>query len=207
MIQQLSHPLAKDLVNRLRSTRTDAASFKKIVAELSRLLLYQALNDIDLTAKTVQTWRGNSDYSFIKQNDIILVPILRAGLPMLEGLNALLPDCASGFMAMKRDEITHQAKLYYDRIPDCDNKIVILLDPMLATGGSLNDALEVISKRNPRQIISLNIIGAPEGIDRIETEHPEVVGYIAQIDEYLDENKFIYPGLGDAGDRTFNTPE
>lgn len=207
MIQELSHPLAKDLVNRLRSNKTEASSFKEMVGELSRLLIYQALSDLSLKPKSMQTWRGESSYPRIDQNQLVLVPIMRAGLPMLDGLYDLLPHSPNGFMAMRRDEETHEAKLYYDRIPDCKGKTVILLDPMVATGGSLSDAVSLLSKRGPKKIISLNIIGAPEGLERVIEQHPDLDIYIAQIDNYLDENKFIYPGLGDAGDRAFNTPE
>ncbi|QKI89396.1 uracil phosphoribosyltransferase [Thiomicrorhabdus xiamenensis] len=207
MLVELTHPLAKDLVNRLRSTRTEASAFKEIIEELSRILIYRALEEIDLQPKQTQTWRGESEYPRINQQDIVLIPIMRAGLPMLDGLYSLLPHAPNGFMAMRRDEVTHEAKFYYDRIPDCSDKTVILLDPMVATGGSLNDAVAVIRERSPRRIISLNIIGAPEGIQRVRERHPELDIYIAQIDECLDENKFIFPGLGDAGDRAFNTPE
>ena len=108
---------------------------------------------------------------------------------------------------MKRDEKTHQSVIYYDRIPECKGKTVILLDPMVATGGSLCDAVAVIKQKEPGKIISLNIIGSPEGLDVVEHKHPDIELYIAQIDEHLDHNMYIYPGLGDAGDKSYNTPE
>lgn len=207
MIHELQHPLAKHLVNRLRCTDIDATQFKGIVAELSRILMYRALSSIPLSKSRIKTWKGDADYSFINQQNLILVPILRAGIPMLDGLNTLLPEAASAFMAMKRDEVTHVAKLYYDRIPNCTGKTVIVLDPMLATGGSLTDAISLIKQRNPAKVLSLNIIGAPEGVQHVQDMHPDTDIFIAQIDECLDDHKFIYPGLGDAGDRAFNTPE
>ena len=132
---------------------------------------------------------------------------MRAGAPMLESIMGLFPDAPAGFLAMKRDEMTKKAVLYYDRVPECSGKTVILLDPMVATGGSLGDAIDAIKAKGAAKIISLNIIGAPEGLAVVEAKHPDIDLYIAQIDEKLDADKFIYPGLGDAGDRAFNTPE
>ncbi|BCN93597.1 uracil phosphoribosyltransferase [Thiomicrorhabdus immobilis] len=207
MINELQHPLVKDLVNRLRSNQTQAEEFKTIIAELSRLLAYNALTTPPLIQSTIDTWQGPAEYSFIKQDDLIFIPIMRAGLPMLSGLSSLFPHSPSGFLAMRRDETTHQAKTYYDRIPECNDKIVVLLDPMVATGGSLNDATTLIKSKNPSKIICLNIIGSREGLDVVESNHADVDIHIAQIDKTLDSNKFIIPGLGDAGDRAFNTPE
>ena len=126
---------------------------------------------------------------------------------MIESVTALFPNASSGFLAMKRDENTHQSILYYDRIPECKGKTVIIVDPMVATAGSLCDAISVIKSKSPKKIISLNIIGSPEGMDILEQKHPDVDVYIAQIDEKLNENMFIIPGLGDAGDRSYNTIE
>ena len=207
MIHQLQHPLVKDLVNRLRSNSTDAAAFQSLVAELSRLLAYNALSELPTTNKTIKTWRGEANYHFIEQNNLVLIPILRAGLPMLTGLTTLFSQSPNGFLAMRRDEKTYQAKTYYDRVPDCVGKTIMILDPMVATGGSLNDAITLIKNKQPKKIISLNIIGSVQGLKNIETQHPDVDIYIAQIDEELDSNMFIQPGLGDAGDRAFNTPE
>lgn len=207
MINELQHPLVKDLVNRLRSIHTEAEEFKLIIAELSRLLAYNALTNHKLSNSTIETWQGKSEYNFIKQDEFIFIPIMRAGLPMLTGLSSLFPHSPNGFLAMRRDETTHQAKTYYDRIPDCTDKTVILLDPMVATGGSLNDAITLIKSKQPNKIISLNIIGSRTGLKAVETQHPDVEVHIAQVDETLDNNKFIIPGLGDAGDRAFNTQE
>ena len=207
MIHQIQHPLVKDLVNRLRSSSTNAVAFQSLLAELSRLLAYEALREIPTASKTVDTWRGEASYQFIEQDELVLIPILRAGLPMLTGLTTLFSKSPNGFLAMRRDEKTHQAKTYYERIPDCMGKTVVILDPMVATGGSLNDAITLIKDKQPKKIISLNIIGSIQGLKNIENQHPDVEMYIAQIDEELDSNMFIQPGLGDAGDRSFNTPE
>jgi len=207
MIHELSNPVAKTLLNHLRETKTDALRFRHIVQELACLLVYEALKNQTLEDQTIATWQGEQEFGFIKEEDIIFVTILRAGLPMIESVSSLLPKASSGFLAMKRDEKTHQSILYYDRIPECKDKTVIIVDPMVATGGSLCDAISVIQTKSPKKIISLNIIGSPEGMAVLEQKHSDVDVFIAQIDEKLDEHMFITPGLGDAGDRSYNTQE
>ena len=207
MIYELSNPVVKTLVNHLRESKTDALRFRHIVQELSRLLAYEALKDETVEEQMITTWQGDQTFSFIKEEDLLFVTILRAGLPMIESVTALFPKSSSGFLAMKRDEKTHQSVLYYDRIPECKGKTVIIVDPMVATGGSLCDAIAVIKAKSPKKIISLNIIGSPEGLAVLEQKHPDVEIYIAQVDKNLNEQMFIMPGLGDAGDRAYNTPE
>jgi len=207
MIHELSNPVVKTLLNHLRETKTDALRFRHIVQELARLLAYEALESEVLKDQTITTWQGEKSFGFIKEEDLLFVTVLRAGLPMIESVTALFPKASSGFLAMKRDENTHQSVLYYDRIPECKGKTVILVDPMVATAGSLCDAISVIRPKAPKKIISLNIIGSPEGMRILEQKHPDIDIYIAQIDEKLNENMFILPGLGDAGDRSYNTEE
>ena len=207
MTHKLFHPVIKTLVNHLRETQTDALRFRHIVQELARLLSYEALRSETLEEHMITTWQGEQTFDFIKEEDLLFVTILRAGLPMIESVTALFPKASSGFLAMKRDEKTHQSVLYYDRIPECKGKIVIIVDPMVATGGSLCDAIAVIKAKSPKKIISLNIIGSPEGLAVLEQKHPDIEMYIAQVDEHLNEQMFIMPGLGDAGDRAYNTPE
>ena len=207
MIHELSNPVVKTLLNHLRETKTDALRFRHIVQELTRLLAYEALKSEALEEQTITTWQGEKSFEFIREDDLLFVTVLRAGLPMIESVTALFPKASSGFLAMKRDENTHQSVLYYDRIPECKGKTVILVDPMVATAGSLCDAISVIQSKAPKKIISLNIIGSPEGMKILEQKHPNIDIYIAQIDEKLNENMFIIPGLGDAGDRSYNTEE
>ena len=207
MIHELHNPIVKTLLNHLRETQTDALRFRHIVQELTRLLIYEALHSEPLEERVIKTWQGSSPFGFIKEEDLIFVTILRAGLPMIESATALIPKASSGFLAMKRDEKTHQSVLYYDRVPECKGKTVIIVDPMVATGGSLCDAIAVIKEKRPKKILSLNLIGSPEGLTIVEKKYPEVELYIAQIDEKLNEQMFILPGLGDAGDRAYNTEE
>jgi len=207
MIHELSNPVAKTLLNQLREMGTDALRFRHIVQEIARLLAYEALASEPLAEKTIQTWQGKHSFAFIREEDLLFVTILRAGLPMIEALSTMFPNSSSGFLAMKRDEETHQSVLYYDRVPPCEGKTVILVDPMVATGGSLCDAIALLKTKAPGKIISLNIIGAPEGLTIVTQKHPDIELFIAQIDERLNDNKFIIPGLGDAGDRSYNTVE
>ena len=193
MIYELSNPVLKTLVNHLRESQTDALRFRHIVQEIALLLTYEALSSRSLDEKEIDTWQGKKRFGFIEEEDLLFVSILRAALPMIESVSALFPNASSGFLAMKRDEKTHQSVLYYDRIPECKGRTVILLDPMVATGGSLCDAIAVIKQKEPGKIISLNIIGSPEGLDVVEHKHSDVDVYIAQIDESLDHNMFIYP--------------
>jgi uracil phosphoribosyltransferase len=167
--------------------------------------MYEALKEPALVQKSITTWRGKESYEVIDEDNIVVATVLRAGMPMLDSAIDLLPGVSAGFLAMKRDETTHQSVLYYDRLPECKGKTIILVDPMVATGGSMMDALELIKSREPLKIITLNIIGSPEGLQRITKAYPEVDIYIAQIDERLNSDKFIIPGLGDAGDRSYNT--
>jgi uracil phosphoribosyltransferase len=207
MITELKHPVLKTLINHLRETDTDALRFRHIVHEIARLMAYEALSSEPLIEQEIETWNSQRVFEFIDEENLLFVSILRAGLPMIESVTALFPKASSGFLAMRRDEKTHQSVIYYDRIPECRGKTVILLDPMVATGGSLCDAISVIKHKEPAKIISLNLIGSPEGLDVVDHKHPDIHLYIAQIDERLDSNMFIYPGLGDAGDRSYNTKE
>ena len=207
MIHELSNPVAKTLLNHLREIQTDALRFRHIVQELTRFLAYEALQDEMLEEQEIETWQGKRSFGFIKEEELLFVTVLRAGLPMIESASALFPKAASGFLAMKRDEQTHQSVTYYDRIPECEGKTVIIVDPMVATGGTLCDAASVVTSKSPERIISLNLIGSPEGLAVVSQKHPEIDVYIVQIDERLNDQMFILPGLGDAGDRSYNTPE
>lgn len=205
MVYELSNPVTKTLIMHLRDQNSDALRFRHIVSELTKELVYEALKEPVLVQKSITTWRGKESYEVIDEDNIVVATVLRAGMPMLDSAVDLLPGASAGFLAMKRDETTHKSVLYYDRLPDCKGKTIILVDPMVATGGSMMDAIELIKSREPLKIITLNIIGSPEGLERVTKAYPEVDIYIAQIDEKLNSDKFIIPGLGDAGDRSYNT--
>lgn len=205
MVHELHSPLAKHLLNRLRDLRTDAALFRRIIGQLTSLLADKAFGSGDLQSTTLQTWQGEASYEMIKEEEIVFVTILRAGLPMLDAAVELFPNAAAGFLAMKRDETTHEAVLYYKRLPECRGKHVVLVDPMVATGGSLIDAVTLLKEQAPSKLTSLHIIASPEGIDAVMKRHEDLELFVAQIDTCLNDDKFIVPGLGDAGDRAYNT--
>jgi len=207
MLYELKSHLSTHLINTLRDNRIDALVFRQTVKTLTVLLADAALQEDALQNCSFPTWEGEKTYKQFDESNMLFVTVLRAGLPMLEAMMDLFPNAQAGFLAIKRDEITHQSKLYYDRVPDCQGKHLILVDPMIATGGSLIDAMDLLKDRGARQISSLNIIGAPEGLERVQQKYPQLDIYIAQVDEGLNENKYIVPGLGDAGDREYNTFE
>lgn len=207
MYKESTNVVVKHLVNRLRDTRTTSNEFRMTIEEISRIIASEALSDYETVTQNINTWQGHIDVQMIEVQKLVLVPILRAGEPMLTGILKTLPYARSGFLAMKRDEVTSESKLFYENIPNLEGKTVLLLDPMVATGGSLIDGIDYLKTKNPKRIICLNVLGSPYGVDKVQEAHPEVDIFIAQIDERLDDNNYIRPGLGDAGDRAFNTNE
>ena len=203
MIVESRSPVAKHFVNRLRDAKTDAPAFRSLLKEIARVLLTEAADALPVTEKKIVTWQGGYVGKFIDESKIVCVSILRAALPMQEGVMEMLGDIEGGFLAMRRDEETHESRLYYDRVPDVRGKTVVLVDPMVATGGSLHDALSLLLERGPKKVISLHVIGAREGVDRIAEAFPDIALHIAQIDPVLNKDAYIVPGLGDAGDRAF----
>ena len=201
----IKNNISTHLVNRLRDITTGSGEFRNIISELSKLLFTEASMDILLENKKIKTWIGEKDFLFLPENKFIFVPILRAGLPMLEGLLKIFPEVSAGFLGIKRNEETLESQLLYERLPNINGKIVFLLDPMIATGNSLSTAVNIIKEKNPESIYSLNIVGAPEGISYVTENHPDLNLYITQIDEKLNKKGYILPGLGDAGDRAFHT--
>ena len=204
MIYEINNSVITHLVNRLRDMTVKSTDFRFTIAQIAKILFYEAFREEKMVDKTITTWKGQKSFPSLQESDYVFIPILRAALPMLDGIIELMPDSASGFLAMKRDEETFESKLYYDRIPDLTGKTAVVCDPMLATGGSLTDALHAIKAKNPVRMISLNIIGSPTGVGEIKNTFPDIDLFIAKIDEKL-ENGYIMPGIGDAGDRAFNT--
>ncbi|MDQ1338929.1 MAG: uracil phosphoribosyltransferase [Campylobacterota bacterium] len=204
MIHEINNSVIAHLVTKLRNQNTRANDFRFTISQIAKLLFYEAFQDEVLNDIEILTWRGKKVFKSFDESKYVFIPILRAALPMLDGINELMPDSTSGFIAMKRDEETFKSHLYYDRVPDLKGKTAVVCDPMLATGGSLSDAIDAIKNKNPKRIISLNIIAAPDGIELIKKNHPDIELFVAKIDQKL-ENAFIIPGIGDAGDRAFNT--
>jgi len=205
MYKESSNVVVKHLINRLRDTRTNSNEFRLTIEEIARIIACEALENYPTVTTNIDTWQGPLDVEMIEVQKLVLVPILRAGEPMLTGILKTLPYARSGFLAMKRDEETAESKLFYENIPNLEDKTVLLLDPMVATGGSLIDGIDYLKSKGAKKIISLNLLGAPEGIKKVQDAHSDVDIFIAQIDKRLDEHNYIRPGLGDAGDRAFNT--
>lgn len=202
----MDHPLIQHKLSILRDVNTSTKEFRDLVNEIAMLMIYDATRDLPLHAKDVQTPCGVAHCKEIAGRKLAFVPILRAGLGMVEGALMLVPSARIGHIGLYRDEETLQPVEYYCKLPkDIEERDVFVVDPMLATGGSAIDAISQIKKRNPRSIKFLCIIAAPEGLEALKEAHPDVDIFAAGMDEYLNENGYIVPGLGDAGDRIFGT--
>lgn len=199
------HPLVQHKLAVLRDVSTDHRSFRELMRELAMLLCYEATQDLRLTERTVTTPMGNANG--YKTPDVIgLVPVLRAGLGMLEGVMQLLPSVQVWHIGLYRDEHTLRPVEYYNRLPpEATVNLCLILDPMLATGGSAVATVDILKRWGVERIKYLGLIAAPEGVKRLSSAHPDVPIHVAAIDEKLNEVGFIVPGLGDAGDRQFGT--
>ena len=205
----LNHPLITHKLTILRDKNTGTKEFRELVGEISEMLLYESMKDMPLEDKEIETPMAKMTGKVINENKLAFIPILRAGTGMLDGLIKVIPNAKIGHIGMYRNEETLKPVKYYYKVPkDISNRIVYVLDPMLATGGSSIDAITMIKEdaKNPNlKIKFLCIISAPEGIELVSKKHPDVPIYTAHIDKKLNENKYIVPGLGDAGDRIFGT--
>ena len=200
------HPLIQHKVTLIRDKNTPSKEFRELVSEIAMLMCYEATRDLPLKEIEIETPMTVTKSKVISGRKLAFVPILRAGLGMCDGMLALVPAAKVGHIGMYRDPETHTPHEYYCKLPaDIEERDVILLDPMLATGGSAIDAVNALKKRSPRSIKFVCIIAAPEGIEALQAAHPDVQIYAAAQDERLNENKYILPGLGDAGDRIFGT--
>ena len=202
----LNHPLLKHKISILRNRRTGTNEFRTIVGEIAMLMGYEALRDLPLENIEVETPVETCLTPVMSGRKMAVVPILRAGLGMVEGILTLVPSAKVGHIGMYRDEITHEPHEYYCKLPaSIDERMILVTDPMLATGGSAVDAVRLIKQKGGKQIKFLSIIAAPEGLKRLHEAHPDVQIYVGHVDRCLNENAYICPGLGDAGDRIFGT--
>ena len=203
---ELNHPLVEHKLSILRNKKTGTKEFREIVSELATMLCYEAMKDAELNEIEIETPIQKMTAHVINEDKYAFVPILRAGTGMLDGIIKVVPNAKIGHIGMYRDEETFVPNVYFFKVPkDIEKRDVIILDPMLATGGSGLDAIELLKEKGVKNIKFLCIIAAPEGIKRIEEKHPDVQIYCAHIDEKLTEHAYIVPGLGDAGDRIFGT--
>jgi uracil phosphoribosyltransferase len=199
-----SHPLVKHKLTALRDVQTSYRDFRSLVKELAMLLCYEATMDMPLTARSVETPLTTTEG--YKSKEIGVVPILRAGLGMLEGVITLLPNIQVWHMGLRRDEETLQPITYYNRLPSvADIEFCLVLDPMLATGGSAVACVDMLKGSGVQHIKYMGLIAAPEGVAHLHASHPDVVIHVGALDSHLNEKGYIVPGLGDAGDRQFGT--
>ena len=201
------HPLIRHKIAILRDKKTSMKEFRELVEEITTLMTYEALKDgVPTTEVEVETPLETCTQQVVRDNGIAIVPILRAGLGMVNGIHVLFPSARVGHIGMYRDEETLQPQSYYCKLPaDIEDKLVLVIDPMLATGGSACDAIQLLKDRGCKHIKFMAIIGAPEGVSRVAESHPDVGIYVSTLDRCLNENGYILPGLGDAGDRLFGT--
>lgn len=200
------HPLIQHKTAMIRKTDTSVKDFRELVREIAMLMGYEATRDLPLQEVEIETPICAAKVNMLKGEDIAIVPILRAGLGLVDGLLALVPNAKVGHVGLYRDPETHKPVEYYCKLPqDLDKRKIFVVDPMLATGGSASAAIDFIKQKGGKNIVFLCLIAAPEGIEVLQNEHPDVDIYIAAKDEKLNEHAYIVPGLGDAGDRLYGT--
>ena len=205
-VTEFTHPLIMHKISLIRDKNCGAREFRTVIGEIATLMGYEILRDLETELVEIETPMEKAMVPMIKGKKLAVVPILRAGLGMVDGILSLVPTAKVGHVGMYRDEETLQPKEYYCKLPeDIDQRLVLIVDPMLATGGSADAAIEFVKKQGAKQIKFASIIAAPEGIKMLTEKHPDIQIYCGSIDRQLNENGYILPGLGDAGDRIFGT--
>ena len=202
----LDHPLISHKIAILRDVRTGMKEFRELVEEITTLMVYESFKNVPTKKVMVQTPLELTEQTMVADNAVAVVPILRAGLGMVNGVHTLFPTARVGHIGMYRDEETLEPHEYYCKLPDgIENSVAILLDPMLATGGSASAAIGFLKARGCKNIMLMSIIAAPVGIETVAEAHPDVQVFVSTLDRQLNEHGYILPGLGDAGDRLFGT--
>lgn len=205
-VHVLDHPLLQHKLSILRDETTGVKDFRQVVSEIATLMCYEATRDLPLADVEIKTPVAKGVFKQISGKKLAIVPILRAGLGMVDGILTLIPSAKVGHIGLYRDPDTLEPVEYYCKMPnDIAERDVIILDPMLATGGSATAAIQFMKNYDVKHIKLMNIIAAPEGIERVHKDHPDVEIYVAAVDEKLNDHGYIVPGLGDAGDRIFGT--
>ena len=205
-VQVMEHPLIRHKISLMRKTDTGTYEFRKLVEEVATLEGYEALRDLPLKEVEITTPLEKTMAPMIDGKKLAIVPILRAGLGMVPGVQALTPLAKVGHIGLYRDPVTHEPHDYYCKLPDpIDQRLIVVVDPMLATGGSAVDAINSIKNHGGKNIKFMCIIAAPEGIEKLAKAHPDIEIYVGCVDRELNDNAYILPGLGDAGDRIFGT--
>jgi uracil phosphoribosyltransferase len=200
----LDHPLAGDILTRLRDRDTGPAEYRSLTRRLGRLLVIEATRDMVAVPRTVETPLERFEGTEMDEG-LVAIPVLRAGLGLLDAVVDLYPDAVVGYLGMERDEITHEPRDYYAKLPPMEGRRALVVDPMLATGGSGTAAVRYVKDAGARDIVFVCVVAAPEGLSRMQTEHPEVPVVAAALDRELNDHAYILPGLGDFGDRLYGT--
>ena len=202
----VDHPLIQHKLTIMRDKHTSTKAFRELLAEISMLMGYEITRSLPLEDVEIETPIQKATFKRLAGKKLAIVPILRAGLGMVDGLTQLIPSARIGHIGLYRDPDTHLPVEYYCKMPpDIDERLVIIVDPMLATGGSASDAITMVKKRGAKNIVLMCLVSAPEGVAKVQEEHPDVDIFSAALDERLNEHAYIVPGLGDAGDRIFGT--
>ncbi|QXE89542.1 uracil phosphoribosyltransferase [Geomonas subterranea] len=206
-VHEVNHPLVKHKIGLMRECGISTKKFRELTAEIACLLAYEATRDFQLESRSITGWDGNTlDIQQIKGKKVTVVPILRAGIGMLEGVLDMIPNAKVSVVGLARNEETLEAHTYFERfVGKLDERLALIIDPMLATGGSMAATIEMLKKSGCRQIRVLCLVAAPEGLQKISSAYPDIDIYVAAIDQRLNENGYILPGLGDAGDKIFGT--
>ena len=202
----MDHPLVQHKIGIIRRKETGTKDFRDNISEIAMLMCYEATRDLELDEVEIETPICKTKVKALKGKKMAVIPILRAGLGMVDGILAMIPTAKVGHIGLQRNEETHEPEEYYCKLPeDIEEREVFVVDPMLATGGSSSAAIKMLKEKGCKKIYFLCIIAAPEGLERISKDHPDIDIYVGALDEKLNENKYIVPGLGDAGDRIFGT--
>lgn len=202
----MDHPLIQHKIGIIRRKETGTKDFRQLISEIAMLITYEATRELELTDVEIDTPICKTTVKELGGKKLAIVPILRAGLGMVDGMLAMIPSAKVGHIGLYRDPVTVKPVEYYCKLPeDCEKRDVFVVDPMLATGGSAADAISLLKKRGAKKIRLMCLISSPEGVKLVQEKHPDVDIYLASIDEKLNEKGYIVPGLGDAGDRLFGT--
>ena len=205
-VHLINHPMIQHKLSIMREKETGSKDFRQLLKEISLLMGYEITRDLPLADVEIETPISKMTASRVLGRKLAIVPILRAGLGMVDGLLDLVPVAQVGHIGLYRNEVTHNPVVYYCKLPeDISQRLVIVTDPMLATGGSSCDAVAMLKERGCTNIRLMCLVGVPEGIKKVQEAHPDVDIYLAAVDDHLNENAYIVPGLGDAGDRIFGT--
>jgi uracil phosphoribosyltransferase len=205
-VHQVRHPLVQHKLGKLREKNISTKHFRELTDELGTLLTYEATRNFETESYTIDTWAGTTTVEKIKGKKLTVVPILRAGVGMMNGVLSLLPSAKVSVVGLARDEETLEPTVYLEKlVSDIDQRTALIIDPMLATGGTLIETVNILKRAGCKDIMGLFLVASPEGIDKVLAIHPELEIYTASIDERLNDNGYILPGLGDAGDKIFGT--